>query len=244
MSRNRTITICGLLLVTFALAPSLTAQLGHKKDYVYAGPRVLAVESQGCITETAACDVGIGTPSPGSPLHVVNNGPTNLRLENTSAGGKEWSINSANNGNLIVLELGEFMDNSIVAFKLTPTGALTLSGVCDDSDGGDPDGTDGCDAVFQPGYNLESIEEHAASMWENSHLRAIGPTPEGKRISLNIQKRHFGVLNELEKAHIYIDQLNERLKQKEAEVTDLRRESAEFENRLARLESLLSNDRR
>ena len=31
-------------------------------------------------------------------------------------------------------------------------------------------------------------------------IDTIGPTPEGKKISLNVQERHFGVLNELEKA--------------------------------------------
>ena len=71
-------------------------------------------------------------------------------------------------------------------------------------------------------------------MWENNYLPAIGPTPDGEKISLDIGKRHFGVLNELEKAHIYIERLNERLKEKEAEVSDM-------SERLVRLETLLLN---
>lgn len=110
-------------------------------------------------------------------------------------------------------------------------GNLTIMGQCADENTA-PMAGDGCDFVFNPAYELESIEEHAAYMWENSHLPAIGPTPEGKRIPLNMQKRHFGVLNELEKAHIYIERVNERLKEKETELS-------EMSDRLARLEAAL-----
>ena len=77
-------------------------------------------------------------------------------------------------------------------------------------------------------------------MWENSYLPAIGPTPEGKTISLNVQKRHFGVLNELEKAHIYIDQLNENLKK----LKDKASQVDELSERLARLEALVVTNER
>jgi type I restriction-modification system DNA methylase subunit len=70
-------------------------------------------------------------------------------------------------------------------------------------------------------------------MWEKSHLPAVGPTPEGQRIPLNLPGRLFGMLNELEKAHIYIDQLNERIKDKDSQMDDLR-------ERLARLEAAAS----
>ena len=107
------------------------------------------------------------------------------------------------------------------------TDAVTIAGTCTDSN--DDGGVDGCDAVFEPTYDLPSIEEHAEFMWKNKHLPAIGPTPEGQRISFSVQERHFGVLNELEKAHIYIERLNERLKAKEVEFDELA-------SRLARLE--------
>lgn len=60
------------------------------------------------------------------------------------------------------------------------------------------------DYVFHPGYRLESIEEHAASMWERSYLPAVGPTPdnngEGGPVKINVLQKTAGVLNELEKA--------------------------------------------
>ena len=143
------------------------------------------------------------------------------------AGSEAWLTGTTGSGYFI----SEFSAAGI-QLELTAGGALTITGTCTDSDGGGGV-PDGCDAVFQPGYDLESIEEHAASMWEKSHLPAIGPTPEGKTIRLNVQARHFGVLNELEKAHIYIDQLNEKLKEKGSEVDEL-------SDRLARLETLMS----
>jgi hypothetical protein len=46
-------------------------------------------------------------------------------------------------------------------------------------------------------------------MWKNSFLPAVGPTVEGA--PFNLTEKTGGILNELEKAHIYIEQLHERL---------------------------------
>ncbi len=76
----------------------------------------------------------------------------------------------------------------------------------------------GCDAVFQPDWDLESIAEHAASMWRNSYLPGVGPTQEGK-VTIDMFKKTAGILQELEKAHIYIEQLHQRLERLEARQT-------------------------
>ncbi|PIE91389.1 MAG: hypothetical protein CR997_00960, partial [Acidobacteria bacterium] len=60
--------------------------------------------------------------------------------------------------------------------------------------------------------NLESIAEHAENMWREQRLPAV-PAPEvledgSKRVELGQQRR--GMLEELEKAHIYIQQLHEQ----------------------------------
>ena len=70
------------------------------------------------------------------------------------------------------------------------------------------------DYVFDPGYQLESIEEHADDMWKNKALKAVPPleTDETGNRRVNLTKTQLGVLEELEKAHIYIEQLNKRLK--------------------------------
>jgi hypothetical protein len=60
------------------------------------------------------------------------------------------------------------------------------------------------------------------------HLPGVGPTPEGKS-SIRVFQKMTGMLIELEKAHIYIEQLNECLEEKDAEIRAL-------EERLTRLE--------
>lgn len=90
------------------------------------------------------------------------------------------------------------------------------------------------DYVFEPGYPLEPIEEHAAYMWENKHLPAVGPgkyDEEGRSI-IEVGAHSSAMLEELEKAHIYIARLNDKLKEKE-------RSMAELGERLERLEALL-----
>jgi len=74
------------------------------------------------------------------------------------------------------------------------------------------------DYVFEPAYKLESIEDHSAYMWQNKHLKAVpvaAKDGEGQDI-VNWGERNRGVLEELEKAHVYIQQLNERMKVLEA----------------------------
>jgi len=69
------------------------------------------------------------------------------------------------------------------------------------------------DYVFEPGYRLETIDEHSRFMWESKHLKAI---PKGK-IDANGQEivevgaHRRGIVEELEKAHIYIEQLHKRI---------------------------------
>lgn len=85
----------------------------------------------------------------------------------------------------------------------------------------------GCDAVFQDGFDLPSIEEHAEAMWANGYLPNVGPTIENAPI--NISDKVGRILNEVETAHIYIEELHTRLEDVEA----LRERVAELEARLA-----------
>jgi hypothetical protein len=81
------------------------------------------------------------------------------------------------------------------------------------------------DYVFEPDYPLETIEEHAEAMWTAKHLPAVGKGQyaEDGRAIYDLGASRAGLLEELEKAHIYIDQLNERLKNSETQIQDLLR---------------------
>lgn len=91
------------------------------------------------------------------------------------------------------------------------------------------------DYVFDDEYQLESIDEHAKYMWEKKHLPAVGGATysEDGTAYVELGQRSRAVLEELEKAHIYIDQLHSRLTTKEAELADMQGRLARIEERIA-----------
>ncbi len=69
------------------------------------------------------------------------------------------------------------------------------------------------DYVFEHDYQLESIRDHADFMWNNKHLKAMPKAvvgEDGKDI-IEIGAHQRGIVEELEKAHIYIEQLHEQI---------------------------------
>ena len=186
----------------------------------------------------ASGNVGLGTDSPSAPLHVQRadsstvlikaetNGPQAKHL--LQNGSSTWDF-SGGHPNFVISNVG----SGVVELRLTRTsGNLTIAGgLVTTGGGGACTGGDPCDGVFQPDFEVESIEEHAAFMWRNSHLKGVGSTNENGPI--NITQKVGGLINELEKAHIYIERLHERLGDEESRNDAL-------ENRLARLEAMLT----
>jgi hypothetical protein len=82
------------------------------------------------------------------------------------------------------------------------------------------------DYVFEPGYELESIEEHSKYMWQHKQLKAIPKARmdgNGQEI-VEIGAHRRGIVEELEKAHIYIEQLDKRIKALEEKLVKLEAE--------------------
>ena len=174
---------------------------------------------------TAAGDLGIGTSSPAEEIAVVRSDADDvfLNLQSTNGTAQNTGIAMANSadfftnfvdgsGNFVIstdagspvgveLEINGSTGDVTIGSDLTVEGDLFVNGagMCT-----------GCDEVFQPGYPVESIEEHAELMWQNSYLPAVGPSRLEEPI--NVFQKTAGILNELEKAHIYIEQLHERLR--------------------------------
>ena len=69
------------------------------------------------------------------------------------------------------------------------------------------------DYVFNNSYKLETIEEHADFMFKNKHLPALASMYNYKNyISIfGKEQRREDILEELEKAHLYIYQLNNKI---------------------------------
>ncbi|MGA1867472.1 MAG: hypothetical protein ACMUJM_02880 [bacterium] len=92
------------------------------------------------------------------------------------------------------------------------------------------------DYVFEPNYRLESITEHAEFMWKNKHLKAIPKAnidETGQEI-IEVGAHRKGIVEELEKAHIYIEQLHK-------EISAMEERNSQMEERVAKLEAILNN---
>ena len=189
-------------------------------------------------------NVGVGTISPSTPLHVLDSSagfPQLFTLENTGSDfagfrlittGGSIDFNKAG-GNTFRLNI---VDGDTWELQLNPDGDLTIKGSIFTAGSCSA----GCDRVFAPDYDLPTIEEHAEAMWRDSHLPAVGPTEEGQ--PFNLSDKTGRMLNELEKAHIYIEQLNERLsdlEEQNARLWDEQTRNDELGNRLALLENLM-----
>ena len=163
-------------------------------------------------------DIGLGTDSPTAHLHVFDNagsgGEDMLRLQNNgnpaiimdnTAVSRTWELTAGDN--FIIRPDGGA--NNFIQVDHT-TGNVTFHGTLVTGAGGSCSAGSPCDRVFDPTvYKVPSIEEHAAAMWEKKHLPAVGPTREGEPI--NVPVKLTRMLNELEKAHIYIEQLHKRI---------------------------------
>jgi len=96
------------------------------------------------------------------------------------------------------------------------------------------------DYVFEPDYPLESIAEHAAFMWREKHLPAV---PKAERDEhgaevLEIGAHRRGILEELEKAHVYIAQLNDTVSEQQRVIRTKQKDIEQLRTRVQQLESL------
>ena len=89
------------------------------------------------------------------------------------------------------------------------------------------------DFVFEDEYELESIEEHSSYMWKNKHLPAVPISSKDEHGNDVVEwgARNRGILEELEKSHVYIDQLNTALKEQQATIEELKQEIEKLKKR-------------
>jgi hypothetical protein len=80
------------------------------------------------------------------------------------------------------------------------------------------------DYVFEDDFEIDTIEGHAEKMWDAKHLPGVPSREyddEGREM-VEIGRQRSGILEELEIAHIYIEQLNKQIKELREEVRDLK----------------------
>lgn len=177
------------------------------------------------ITNTG--NVGIGTGNPTSKLHIIQDtaGPMATFRNNAAFadvtigadGRNAYVMGGGAKGAGDTLTLGTNM-NSAITIDLTgnvgintvsPRGKLDVNGAIFQR------GVSlHADYVFEPNYQLEPIEEHAVFMLKNKHLKSVpkAVTDETGQDIVEYGSHLKGILEELEKAHVYIAQLNETIK--------------------------------
>jgi len=176
----------------------------------------------------------MGTASPEGPLHISRTGHVIPILQSSDNNAVQLRLRTnSTNRRIIAVDANNNLETQIV---LSDDGAVWFLGA-----GGSPnaiiDGTgiqvNGAitlngsqihpDYVFSPSYQLETIPEHGEYMWSNRHLPAVGAqtlNAEGEPI-LNVGTKTLGLLEELEKAHIYIEQLHKKLEALEKRIDGL-----------------------
>jgi len=198
------------------------------------------------VTITSAGNVGIGTASPNYSLTVNGQADISSGVIRKSGNvffkstGSETMLGPAGSGiitfhNSSVMTTGDEtvrIDSSgnVGIGTTSPSGKLDVNGAIYQRGS-----SLHADYVFEPDYELETIADHAASMWKNKHLPAVegAKRDEDGQDVIEVGSRTRGMLEELEKAHIYIEQLHTRLEKEE-------KRNAELESRLTRIEALLS----
>jgi len=216
---------------------------GGDSDWMVSGNNMYAIPSG---------NVGIGTTSPGYKLSIMegdievekvafyaNTGPyiKFKEMNFNDVAGIFFKANGAGNSNQLRFTVGANNEDppdqtqamvieqgGNVGFGTTnPQGVVDVNGPIYQRGS-----VLSADYVFEPGYELESIDEHSRYMWDNKHLRAIPEKSidENGQEIIEVGAHRKGIVEELEKAHIYIDQLHKRNKV--------------LEERLAKLEAMVA----
>ena len=73
------------------------------------------------------------------------------------------------------------------------------------------------DYVFDPCYDMPSIEEHSSRMWADQRLPGMPESmvDDDGQDMIELGQSHRGIVEELELAHVYIEELHERISQLE-----------------------------
>ena len=167
------------------------------------------------------------TANPRTLLNLQNNGRPEIVMGNTATNG-EWSFGAGTDFFLKTGTVGSTSGAKTKVFTVKQNGDAIVFGTL--TTGGTNCGT-GCDTVFSADYDLPSIADHTAQMYRLGHLPNVGPTIENQPV--NLTDKLGRMLNELEHAHIYIAQQDERLALQEARIAALTATVAALQDRIA-----------
>ncbi|HEX3126030.1 MAG TPA: tail fiber domain-containing protein [Thermoanaerobaculia bacterium] len=214
---------------------------------------------------SAAGDVGIGTASPDSKLHIANssggdahlhiqetngtaatrtmvqlsnNGASRLNFEDTGAA-TAWGINNVS-GNINMVKNGA----GLTAFTLTGAGTLTVVDVIETSDRNMKR-----DIVpVEPESILAKVAGLPIATWrfkmdESADVLHLGPMAQdfSAAFGLGHDDRHINPLDVAGVSLAAVQALNKQVSEKDAEIVKLQEQNAEMAKRLSNLEALVNS---
>jgi len=154
--------------------------------------------------------VSIGASPPTAPLDVVaspttigsgnavvklqNSGPLAFQLDDTSVAGF-WNFAVATGESEFRLSRS---GTGVTELLLDSSGNLTIQGVCSEGASGSC-----ADYVFEPDYELLTLDELGAFIAEEKHLPNVPSTAEIQEQGLNVQKFQGRLLEKIEELTLY-----------------------------------------
>lgn len=196
--------------------------------------------------------VGIGTPTPGQPLHIIatgapgntviqieNDGPTRFRVRN-GATGETWNVGhqSPSGTGLVYSDVGDAVSEMLIDVS----GNLTIAGTL----------TQGSSreikkdfAAVQPALVLEAVRNLPIQTWsyaeDNQSAVHLGPMAEDfyAAFGLGSDDRHIAPSDQAAVALAAIQGLAEQVQQKDLRIQELEGRLAELEESRQREDDLL-----
>jgi len=191
-----------------------------------APPNALWVENTG--------NVGLGTSNPAAPLHVVDSASFSFfRITATEAATNDSVDVVFTEGPLGTGQLRyNIVDGDAQEMSLDADGNMILAGTLTTHG---PACDAGCDRVFTE-RQIIPAKDYAARMWADGHLPHVGPT--GPNAPFNMTEKMGGMLNALEHAHIYIEDLHQQNAAQEAQIAHMK---AEHDRQIAALTAMVED---
>lgn len=191
MRLSTKMAVAGFALVTIlAMAAAANAQTGvlFVKD-----SRVVV----GDPTPTATLDV-VGAPGTvgtgNAVIKLRNSGPLAFQLDDTAVAGF-WNFAVAvNETSFRISKSG----TGATELELDQNGNLTIQGACSEGASGSC-----ADYVFEPDYELRSLDELEAFITTNKHLPNVPSTDDIMKNGLSIQKFQGRLLEKIEELTLY-----------------------------------------
>ena len=176
-------------------------------------------------------DVGVGTDSPDAPLDVERlssapipmvkvtaNSNTAIDLANTSDGSTFWRLLYFDTGgDFVITDFPGGTSDAIAELTLSQSGNLTVSGELFSTSCVAPCAPD---YVFEPDYNLLSLEELGEFVETNKHLPNV-PSAEELTGPININDLQMRLLEKVEELTLYTLQQHQTIGELQARLASL-----------------------